>query len=223
MRGSHDLGGLEGLGSISPEPESSEPVFHAEWEKRIFALTLAVGFLGQWNLDQSRHARERQTPKDYLRHSYYENWCVGLKTLLLEKGLVSQNEFNTGKMMSHVSTSGLSPMQAKDVPTILMQGGSVEMETDKPAGFAPGDRVRVRKEVSSGHTRVPSYLRGRVGEIKRHHGTHVFADRNALGCREAEHLYSIQFSSREIWGDGVESGGAFAVRVDLWEPHLENQ
>ena len=42
-RGGHDLGGLKGLGPISPEAESTEPVFHADWEKRIFALTLAVG------------------------------------------------------------------------------------------------------------------------------------------------------------------------------------
>ncbi len=69
MRGSHDLGGLEGLGPISPEAESCEPVFHADWEKRIFALALAVGFLGQLNLDESRHSRERQRPADYLRHS----------------------------------------------------------------------------------------------------------------------------------------------------------
>jgi nitrile hydratase beta subunit len=221
VRGSHDLGGLEDLGPILPEHESSEPVFHADWEKRVFSLTLAVGFLGQWNLDQSRHARERQTPEDYLRHSYYENWWVGLKTLLLEKGLISTQELQTGKPDSHLADSGLSALQADDVGEILLRGGSVEMETEIHPEFAPGDRVRVREEVTPGHTRVPGYVRGRIGEIERHHGAHVFADRNALGYREAEHLYSIRFPSWEIWGENHQDRAAFAVRVDLWEPHLE--
>tara|TARA_B110000014_G_C20094826_1_gene573710 strand:+ start:1063 stop:1734 length:672 start_codon:yes stop_codon:yes gene_type:complete len=222
VRDSHDLGGLEGLGPISPELESSEPVFHAHWEKRVFALTLAVGFLGRWNLDQSRHARERQTPEDYLRHSYYENWWVGLKTLLLEKGFISKQELKTGKLDSDATDSGLSALQAKDVGEILLRSGSVEMETEKHPEFSLGDKVRVREEVTPGHTRVPGYVRGKIGEIERHHGAHVFADRNALGYREAEHLYSIRFSSWEIWGENHQASATFAVRVDLWEPHLES-
>ena len=71
MNGPHDLGGQDGLGPIRPESEYDEPVFHASWEQRVFALTLAAGASGQWNLDQSRHARERQHPIAYLSHSYY--------------------------------------------------------------------------------------------------------------------------------------------------------
>ncbi|HIN89237.1 MAG TPA: nitrile hydratase subunit beta, partial [Porticoccaceae bacterium] len=82
MNGGHDLGGKQGLGPIDPEPETWEPVFHEEWERRVFALTLATGMLGHWNIDQSRHARERQHPADYLHHSYYENWLVGVEKLL---------------------------------------------------------------------------------------------------------------------------------------------
>ena len=221
MRGSHDLGGLEGLGPISPEAESSEPVFHADWEKRIFALTLAVGFLGQWNLDESRYARERQSFDDYLRHSYYENWWVGLKTLLLEKGLVSEEEFDSGEPRFQASSLGLSALRVEDSAGILLKGSSVEMQTEKAPGFRVGDQVRVRQESTTGHTRIPSYVRGRVGIIERHHGAHVFADRNALGRREAEHLYGIRFSSREIWREKSGEDADFGVRVDLWEPHLQ--
>jgi len=221
MHGSHDLGGLEGLGPISPEAESCEPVFHADWEKRIFALTLAVGFLGQWNLDESRHARERQRPDDYLRHSYYENWWVGLKTLLLEKGLVSEEEFDSSEPQFQASSLGLSALQAEDIAGILLKGSSVEMQTEKAPGFRVGDQVKVRQEITAGHTRIPSYVRGRIGIIERHHGAHVFADRNALGRREAEHLYGIRFSSREIWREEPGENTDFGVRVDLWEPHLE--
>ena len=92
MKGGHDLGGQLEMGPINPEPESQEPVFHADWERRVFALTLATGMLGKWNIDESRRARERQDPLVYVRNSYYENWLEGLETLLLEKGLVDAEE-----------------------------------------------------------------------------------------------------------------------------------
>src|SRR6266852_3962869 len=74
MNGGHDLGGMHGFGPIHAEAEAREPVFHADWEKRVFGLVRVLGALGLWNGDMSRHARERQHPMDYLRHSYYENW-----------------------------------------------------------------------------------------------------------------------------------------------------
>jgi len=90
MNGVHDLGGMHGFGPINPEPD--EPVFHHEWERRAFALTLAMGAYGAWNLDMSRYARERMEPAAYLRASYYERWLSGLERLLIEKGLLSEQE-----------------------------------------------------------------------------------------------------------------------------------
>jgi hypothetical protein len=96
MNGAHDLGGMHGFGRINAEPEAEEPVFHAEWEKRVFGLVRAVGALGRWNSDMARYARERQHPVDYLRHSYYENWLAGLEKLLAETGLVTAEELASG-------------------------------------------------------------------------------------------------------------------------------
>lgn len=90
MNGAHDLGGMHGFGAI--EREADEPVFHAPWERRAFALTLAAGFLGVWNIDMARFARERTDPADYLRSSYYEKWLLGLQRLLVENGLLSEAE-----------------------------------------------------------------------------------------------------------------------------------
>ena len=90
MNGAHDLGGMHGFGPINPEPD--EPVFHADWERRALAITLAMGAYGQWNLDMSRHARERVDPAEYLAGSYYEHWLQGLQTLLVEKGLLTAEE-----------------------------------------------------------------------------------------------------------------------------------
>jgi len=90
MNGPQDLGGLHGLGPV--QPESDEPVFHAEWERRAFALTLAMGAQGLWNLDQSRHARENTDPVTYLSQSYYQIWLRGLETLLRERGIIDEAE-----------------------------------------------------------------------------------------------------------------------------------
>ncbi|MBT3639397.1 MAG: nitrile hydratase subunit beta [Acidiferrobacteraceae bacterium] len=221
MSGGHDLGGLSGLGPIAPEPESSEPVFHAEWEKRVFALTMASGFLRRWNLDESRHARERQHPADYLRNSYYENWLAGLQTLLVEKDLLSAKELATGASQSGVSDDEAAPLQAIDVPQILSRGGPVEMVIERAPCFTLGDRVRVCSQDPKAHTRAPAYVRGRVGFITAHHGAHVFADQHARGQRVGHHLYSVAFSSSELWGSPENGDTEFKVMVDLWEPHLE--
>jgi len=92
MNGAHDLGGMDGFGPIAPE--RNEPVFHDEWERRAFALTLAMGYYGLWNIDMSRYARERMDPAAYLRSSYYEHWLHGLETLLVEQGLITREELD---------------------------------------------------------------------------------------------------------------------------------
>ena len=92
MNGGQDLGGMHGLGPI--DIEADEPVFHAEWERRVFALTLAMGARGEWNIDMSRHARENRDPVDYLSSSYYEIWLKGLEALLSERGLLDPEELS---------------------------------------------------------------------------------------------------------------------------------
>jgi len=92
VNGGQDLGGMHGLGPI--DIEADEPVFHAEWERRVFALTLAMGASGEWNIDMSRHARENRDPVDYLSSSYYEIWLKGLEALLSERGLLDPEELS---------------------------------------------------------------------------------------------------------------------------------
>jgi len=75
-----DLGGRLGCGPVTPEPEGE--LFHAAWEPRALALTLAMGATGSWNIDMSRAARE--TLPDYARLSYYEIWIRALERLMLD-------------------------------------------------------------------------------------------------------------------------------------------
>ncbi len=93
MNGIHDLGGMHGFGPINPE--ANEPKFHQEWQRRAFALTLAMGATGTWNLDMSRSVREQMEAGDYLKTSYYEHWLFGLEKLLVEHGLITVEELET--------------------------------------------------------------------------------------------------------------------------------
>ena len=90
MNGVHDMGGMHGMGPIVLEED--EPVFHAEWERRIFALMRAMSVWERWNIDMSRHARERIPPARYLGSSYYERFLHSLETLLVEKEFLTQEE-----------------------------------------------------------------------------------------------------------------------------------
>jgi nitrile hydratase subunit beta len=69
--------GMMGFGRVIAETD--EPVFHAPWERRAFALTLTMGGPGGWNINQARAARESLHPAEYLAKTYYEIWIAGLE------------------------------------------------------------------------------------------------------------------------------------------------
>ena len=219
MNGGHDVGGMHGFGPINAKSEAREPVFHADWEKRVFGLSRAASALGRWNIDMSRQARERQHPVDYLRHSYYENWLAGLETLLQETGLVTAEELASGKAARSVAEETRNRLlRPEEVSESLARGSSAAMPVDAPR-FRLGDRVRAANRHPAGHTREPRYVRGRVGVIHEHHGAHVFPDLSAKGVRVGQHLYSVRFEASELWGENANRNGA--VYVDLWEDYLE--
>ncbi len=219
MNGGHDLGGMHGLGPIAAEPEAQEPVFHSDWEKRVFGLVRLLGALGQWNGDMSRYARERQHPADYLRHSYYENWLAGLERLLIEKGLLTPDELRTATPAGPASEELRARcLHAGDVPGALA-GAPATGPSSKPPRFQPGDRVRAVNRHPAGHTREPRYVRGRCGVIHEYHGAHIFPDLHAEGVREAHPLYTVRFKARELWGPEADGNGS--VFVDLWDDYLE--
>ena len=84
MDGVHDMGGMHGFGKVEPEP--NEPVFHAPWEGRTYAINRALGYTGIWTIDETRAGIERLPPAVYLGSSYYRKWELRLENLLVEKG-----------------------------------------------------------------------------------------------------------------------------------------
>lgn len=228
MNGVHDLGGMHGMGPVAPEPD--EPVFHAEWERRAFAVTLAAGFLGRWNIDMSRYAREQMPPAEYLATTYYEHWLHGLERLLVAQGLVTPEEIgarleaarggHTPAPAAWTPAPGVRVLRAPDVGRVVLKGGSARRPAGAPPRFRPGDPVVARNLHPEGHTRLPRYVRGRRGVVHQDWGVFVFPDTNGMGQGEQpQHLYSVRFAARELWGP--RAGARDAVYVDLWDDHLD--
>lgn len=216
MNGAHDLGGMHGFGQV--EIEKNEPVFHFPWEKRAFALTLASGFHGKWNLDMSRYAREQMPPAEYLATTYYEHWLFGLQKLLIEQQLVTAIELQTGR--AEAKTSELRALQVSDVEPLLRKRRAARLDEDVPPRFRAGERVVARNINPTGHTRLPRYARGRRGVIDRDHGVFIFADTHAMSRdKKPQHCYSVRFTARELWG--TDASAHDSVFVDLWDDHLD--
>jgi nitrile hydratase len=217
VNGAHDMGGADGFGPVVPEPD--EPVFHAEWEARVLALTLAMGLTGEWSTDASRFARENRPPAEYLAKTYYELWLSGLERLLTERGLVGEDELAAGRSLRAPKPIGRI-LAAADVESLLTRPGSVMRPSERQARFAVGDRVRAVSMHPAGHTRLPRYVRGHVGTVIAVHGAHVFPDSNArAGGERPQWLYTVAFDGAELWG--VDGDPHCTVSVDAFEPYLE--
>jgi nitrile hydratase len=216
MNGVHDMGGMQDFGPVVPEID--EPVFHYEWERRAFALTLAMGATGAWNLDQSRAARESLPPAQYLASSYYRIWLEGLQALLLERGLVTAEELADGRV--HETPRPVSRVLTADaVAPSLARGASPQRTLDSAPRFRVGDAVRTRDLHPATHTRLPRYCRGKPGTVAATHGAHLFADAHALGVDEPlQWLYTVRFDAHALWGADTT---AATVCVDCWEPYLD--
>ncbi|MCO4055548.1 MAG: nitrile hydratase subunit beta [Bosea sp.] len=217
MNGAQDLGGQMGFGPI--RPESDEPIFHAAWEKRALAITLAAGAMGHWSIDEGRHARESLHPADYLSSSYYEIWTKALAALLARHGFVTPDEVAAGHALSP-APAPRRVLSAEAVPAVLARGGPTDRAKAGAPRFRPGDRVRTIVINPAGHTRLPRYARGKVGVIELLHGAHVFPDSNAHGMGEQpDWLYTVAFAASELWGRDADP--ASVVSIDAWEGYLE--
>ena len=220
----HDMGGRFGDGPV-PREENETRVFATGWHARALALTVAAGALGKWNIDASRHGRERLPPADYARYGYYEKWLAGLAKMLVERGIATAEEIAAGRSLAP-APDGLTAKclaAARVVPALRSGGPSARSSTAGPA-FAIGSRVRTRpiaenETVAGGHTRLPAYAAGRPGTVVLHHGAHVFPDSNAHFHGEApQHLYTVNFAATDLWQHAESAGDE--MRLDLWESYL---
>jgi nitrile hydratase beta subunit len=217
LNGVHDMGGMHGMGPV--EYEQNEPVFHAPWEGRAFALNQAAGAWRKWNVDAWRHKIESLPPAAYLRMSYYEKWFAAVRELLVDSGLVTREEVESGKPAPR-SSKATPPLTADKVPSMRRSGALSMRDVAVTPRFHAGQHVVTRNINPTGHTRLPRYARNKQGTVERDHGVYVFPDTTAHGLGEKpQHVYSVRFTARELWGE--QASPRDSVNIDLWDDYLE--
>ncbi len=218
MNGVHDMGGMQDMGPI--DYERNEPTFHHAWEGRVYALARVLWTRGgKWNLDAFRRGIEILPPAEYLRMSYYERWFAWMIRKLVETGDVAQAEIEAGERAPDTPI-GTPFVTAQLVPEMVDRRPTARRNVPAAAQFKTGERVRARNVHPPGHTRLPRYVRGRVGVVLRDRGVYLFPDARAHDLGEKpQHLYSVRFSARELWGDGASSRDF--IHLDMWDDYLE--
>lgn len=206
MNGIADMGGMQDMGPV--QMEKNEPVFHAPWERRAFALWLAI------DPDDADWMIQSLPPIDYLRMSYYERRLTVLEKFVIKAGLVTPAEMESGKVMSrpakqrHVLT--VAEVATWNGPQSNVPGADAGAQMKVAARFQTGQRVRARNMNPTGPTHLVRYTRGRIGVIERS---------GVGGGEKPQHLYSVRFAARELWGE--EANPRDSVYVDMWEGYLE--
>ena len=216
MSGIHDMGGVPGYGRV--EPEEDEPVFHSEWEGRVFGLVISV------KDGLSRPRLESLDPNEYLA-GYYRRWMLALERGLIDRGLLSAEELEakTEYFRNHPRadpTRNVDPELTERVRTDMYRQRQHRRTPARPPAFVVGDRVRARRIQHGGHTRLPGYVQGKRGVVSAIYAAYDVPDENPGDeVAPAQHLYSVRFDGAEVWGASAESGTA--LYIDMWESYLD--
>lgn len=210
MNGIHDMGGMQDMGPL--EYEKNEPVFHAPWERRTFAIWWAIDTPPGY-----RYQAEILPPVEYLRLSYYERMLVAMTDLMVTSGMITRGELETGKPVPGTRKGEL--LTLAQVPAALIKSEPSIRNLPVAPRFRTGQRVRARNLNPVTHTRLPRYARGKIGTIERDHGVYDFEDAEQQQDKKPQHVYSVRFAARELWGQ--EASQNDSVYVDMWDDYIE--
>ena len=200
--------------------EDNEPVFHDEWESRVFANTLTMLAAGYFSTDEIRRAIELIPPEDYLHFSYYERWLAGLTMLMLEKDVLTQDELDSGQSVRVEGGTALPPLPKEAAEFAMTNPMPANVDVDISPRFAVGDSVVTRNMNPLHHTRIPRYARGKRGTVHEVQQVFLLPDRHAYaGPDQPERVYTVGFSARELWGD--EAPARDSLFIDMFDSYLD--
>ncbi len=207
----HDMGGMDGFGAVVTA--DGEMTSHEAWEVRAQALVMV-------SLGGARRWIEQIDPATYLASSYYTRWLIAAEKASLARGMVTADDLAERREYfaadeSRMPTTVVDPQRRASIEHFMTNG--VPMAAAIAPKFAVGDAIVVRRMHEPAHNRCPRYVRGAPGRIEQICGR----DRvpSAATADVTAPVYTVEFSSTDLWGDAREPD--FAVFVDLWEDYLE--
>ncbi|KAL1507620.1 hypothetical protein AB1Y20_007239 [Prymnesium parvum] len=199
LQGPHDVGGAAALldGRIDTSP-GAPPAF---WERRAHALLVHLVGSGRLKVDELRRGIEQLDEKRYASWGYYDKWAASMATVMLERGLLTEDELDDALGRSKPAAT---------------------------AEFSAGDAVRVLPDAPGvsqwrrPHLRVPGYLFGAVGVVERFVG--VFDDPEFLAFRGSgvpQPLYRVRFSQAALGWRDEGAAKPSAVEAEVYASWLE--
>ena len=222
MNGIHDMGGMHGFGPI--ELEENEPVFHEPWEGRVIAMRRTIPDVS--NPYGGRFLIESIPPDLYLKSSYYERWLLSFEDALLRKGLITAEELDEKTRFYRENPDAEVPRKEdRELAKSAGETLSTESTPNEHDGsgivprFGVGDSVKAANINISGHTRLPKYVRGRVGTVVKIYSAQDIQDHVPESEKGPQPVYSVRFDGRELWGDSAEPNQN--LYIDMWESYLE--
>jgi hypothetical protein len=85
----HDMGGASRFRCTAVERDEAPP---DDFGKRVDALRQLLAQKGLMTVDELRRGIEAIPEDEYLALTYYERWLRSMTTLMLEKGVLSQED-----------------------------------------------------------------------------------------------------------------------------------
>ena len=215
MDGVHDMGGMHGFGPI--KIAENEPLFHDDWEGRVLGICRLLRISVPGGM---RNAIEQLDPAEYLRTSYYEKWLLARIEGLIAAGAITREEF-AAKAAHYGAHPGaeIPPAPAAE-PQVEPSRQEQQESPPPPPVFASGDQVRARQTHPRGHTRLPRYIRGKIGVVVQVYRPQGFQDAEPLDdIGGSQTVYAVKFAGEQVWGESAEPNSC--VLLDMWESYLE--
>lgn len=215
-----NMGGTEGWGrATAPTPD--EPPFAESWEGRAFAMTLlTMGRISGRNLDSFRHALGSLNREAYLDDGYYGRWLNAAELMLTESAILAPGAVDARVRANRGESVEQPPAPEQDAKPDYKATAAGSLRTVEEAPrFSVGDRVVVKDEDPTGHTQLVGYLRGRTGVVTILQPAALLPDSHAhFRGEDAQHVYAVEFDSRDLWGADAES---FTLTADMFDSYLE--
>ncbi len=222
MKLQHFLGGIENLGPVAFEKR----VFVEPWEEQLFAVHTTMMGTGIWAWPDLRVLAEGMNPVAYLKYRYYIKWLGGMCAFLISKNYISEKELEE-KTSFYLKNPEAALPESKNgditdrVIEYFYTGANPYRDVAVNPTFRAGDTVRVKDVPPAVHTRLPGYLRNKIGVVDTvYKGAYLYADNVPTdGVGTAQPVYLVKFKTRDIWSDIPDKGDI--IYNDCFEVYLE--